>query len=347
VLITGIHEPDDAGIVARRILEELSLPFHLDGQEMRISTSIDIAVYPADGRDVDALIKHADAAMYKAKEEGRNNYQFYTESMNAKSLERLMLQNDLRKALERDELIVYYQPQINVSTGAVVGVEALLRWQHPDLGWVPPAQFIPVAEETGVIDAIGEWVLETACRQGKRWLDAGYPPMQIGVNLSGVQLRRGGIEKVVSEVLAATGLKAQYLELELTESMLMQDTEIVVMTLCGLRDRGVHLSVDDFGTGYSSLSYLKRFPLTTLKIDRAFIRDIETDPADAAITKAIIAMAKSLELGVIAEGVETQQQCEFLKDEGCKVVQGYLFSKPVPAGECEQLLRKPKITALL
>jgi EAL domain-containing protein (putative c-di-GMP-specific phosphodiesterase class I) len=287
---------------------------------------------------VDQLLKNADMAMYHAKDSGRNIYQFYSESMNARALERLNLESRLRKALEQDEFLLYYQPQLDLRSNRITGVEALIRWQNPKMGLVSPADFIPLAEETGLIVAIGEWALFTACAQVKTWLNAGLPPLEMAVNLSSVQFRQSKLTNTIEQALKAANLAPQHLKLELTESMIMHQAQDTIATLHQFKEMGVGLSVDDFGTGYSSLSYLKRFPLDSLKIDRSFVKDITSDPDDAAITNAIIAMAHSLNLSVVAEGVETPAQLEFLRTHGCDTIQGYLLSKPLPAEELVPLL---------
>jgi diguanylate cyclase (GGDEF)-like protein/PAS domain S-box-containing protein len=342
ILLTEIIQVQDAARVARRILDVLSQPFILDTQEVFITASIGITVYPFDGEDVDTLLKNADAAMYHAKDQGRNNYQFYTQSMNATSFEKLVLENNLRRALDRQQFLLYYQPQLDIRTREIVGVEALIRWQHPDMGLVSPAAFISLAEETGLIIPIGEWVLRIACAQNRAWQAAGLPSIRVTVNLSGSQFRQETLLGTIDQVLRDTGLDPHYLELELTESIIMKDAEATITMLYKLKSMGLRLSIDDFGTGYSSLSYLKRFPLDTLKVDRSFVRNVTTDPDDAAITTAIIAMAHSLNLKVIAEGVETEKQLAFLSKQKCDEMQGYLFSPPVPAAVLTQLLQSGK-----
>jgi predicted signal transduction protein with EAL and GGDEF domain len=350
LLIAELAHYHDAAKVARRLLDELRKPFGVAGQEVFVSASIGLALYPLDGEDGETLIKNAGAAMHFAKDQGRDNYQFYSRAMNATALEKLSLESQLRKALERDELLLHFQPKLSAITGAVAGVEALIRWKHPELGMVPPSQFIPVAEETGLIVAIGDWVLETACRQNQAWQKAGYPPVHVAVNIASPHFRQGGLMDSVARALRETGLGPEWLELEVTESMLMQGVDaqgvdLTLDTLFKLKDMGVRLAIDDFGTGYSSLAYLKRFPLDTLKIDRSFVKDLPRDAEDAAIAKAIIAMAHSLRLAVVAEGVETDQQLAFLRQHGCDLVQGFLFSRPVPAEEFAALLAGPQLKA--
>jgi EAL domain-containing protein (putative c-di-GMP-specific phosphodiesterase class I) len=325
--------------VARRIIEALSKPFLLDGQEVFATASIGISLYPLDGENADQLLKNADTAMYHAKQSGRSNYQFYSQSMNATAGERLAIENRLHKAFERDEFLLHYQPLVSLGSGRIIGVEALVRWQHPELGLVPPAQFIPIAEETGLIVKLGEWVLQQACAQGRTWHDMGFAGLRVAVNLSARQLQTGSILPVVTRILLATDLTPGCLDLELTESMMMQDGESALTALRELRSLGVRLSMDDFGTGYSSLSYLRRLPLDTLKIDRSFVKDCTRNQEDATIIAAILAMAHSLKLQVLAEGIETEAQLTFLRGQGCDEAQGYFFSKPVPADELTALLK--------
>ena len=340
VLLTELQQAEDAAVVAQRIQAELEKPFEVEGHEFIITSSIGIAIYPNDGEDAEALVKNADAAVHFAKTEGRNNYQFYTASMNVSSLERFKLEADLRKALERKELVLFYQPQVDLQTGQIVGAEALIRWEHPERGLLCPMDFIPLAEETGLILPIGDWVLSAACAQQKAWQTAGFGHLRVAVNLSIQQLRQKSFMQTLSDTLHAAGIDASYLELELTESKIMQKAEESITLLNDIKQTGITLAVDDFGTGYSSLSYLKRFPLDVLKIDRSFIADVVNDLDSAAIAKAIIAMATSLNLKVIAEGVETEEQLAFLRQHGCDEMQGYLFSKPVSAEEFARLLKQ-------
>jgi diguanylate cyclase (GGDEF)-like protein/PAS domain S-box-containing protein len=338
LLITELAHYHDAAKVARRLLEELRKPFRAGGQEVFVTASIGLALYPLDGEDADSLLKNAGAAMHFAKEQGRDNYQFYSRAMNATALEKLSLESQLRRALEREEFLLHFQPKIRAATGQIVGLEALIRWKHPELGMVPPSQFIPVAEESGLIVPIGDWVLQAACAQNHAWRCSGYPAVHVAVNIAMPHFRQGNLVVSVAEALRRSGLDPALLEVELTESMLMQSVETTLDTLHRLKNMGVRLAIDDFGTGYSSLSYLKRFPLDTLKIDRSFVRDLPRDAEDAAITKAIIAMAHSLRLSVVAEGVETPEQFAFLQQHGCDEVQGFLFSRPVAAEELTGLL---------
>jgi diguanylate cyclase (GGDEF)-like protein/PAS domain S-box-containing protein len=345
LLITELAHYHDAAKVGRRLLEELRMPFRVAGQEVFVSASLGLALYPLDGEDAESLVKNAGAAMHFAKDQGRDNYQFYSRAMNSTALEKLAMEAQLRRALERDELVLYFQPKIRATTGEIVGLEALIRWQHPELGLVPPSQFIPLAEETGLIVPIGEWVLHSACRQNRLWQQAGHPPVHVAVNIASPHFRQGALSDSVAAALQDSGLDPGWLELEVTESMLMQSVDTTLATLFKLKDRGVRLAIDDFGTGYSSLSYLKRFPLDTLKIDRSFVKDLPRDAEDAAIAKAIIAMAHSLKLEVVAEGVESAEQLAFLQQHGCDVVQGFLFSRPVPAAAFGSLLANRGVKA--
>jgi diguanylate cyclase (GGDEF)-like protein/PAS domain S-box-containing protein len=330
VLLADLLDPGDAAVVAGHVLNSLALPMALQGHELVVGASIGISIFPRDGGDALSLVRAADVAMHHAKREGRNIYQFFSRDLEHASLERLMLEGSLRQALERNEFIVHYQPLVDFEHDAITGVEALVRWQHPEMGLVPPGRFIPLAEESGLILAIGEWVLGEACRQGQRWLDAGHS-LTVAVNVSARQFRQRDFADRVQAILAETGLPPGLLELEVTESMVMDDPERAVTALRCLRDMGVRVSIDDFGTGYSSLSYLKRFEIDKLKIDRSFISDIPNDANDMAIAEAVIAMGRSLKLRVVAEGVETEGQLEFLRDKGCHGIQGFYFSPPVNA----------------
>ena len=333
---------EGAGAVARKILAAVAQDCQIEQQQLRITPSLGISLYPQDGSDFGSLLKHADTAMYRAKEAGRNAYQFFANEMNVAALERLVLENSLRQALERGEFVLHYQPQVDVASGSIVGSEALIRWRHPEIGMVSPARFIPVAEVSGLIGPIGEWVLREACRQNRAWQSAGLPPICVGVNISSVQFRGGKLEESVRQVLDESGLAPEWLELELTEGTVMSDANATVDTLHRLSAMGIRLAIDDFGTGYSSLSYLKRFPIDRLKIDQSFVRDIVTDPDDWAIASAVISMGHSLRLDVIAEGVEHAEQLEMLRRQGCDEVQGYYFSVPLPADEFAELLRQQK-----
>jgi diguanylate cyclase (GGDEF)-like protein/PAS domain S-box-containing protein len=322
-----------AAHVAAKVMEQATQPFQIDQHELTVTPSIGIALHPDDGADFDTLCKRADIAMYRAKRDGRNNFRFFTGEMQAQSVRALQLENALRRALERGQLHLHYQPQISLHGGQVVGAEALLRWQHPELGAVSPAEFIPVAEASGLILPIGEWVLRSAVQQLKRWIDGGMAPITMAVNLSSVQFRHADLPAMVTRILEEAGLPPERLELELTEGVAMVDPLGAIAVMNDLHDRGVRMSIDDFGTGYSSLSYLKKFCAYKLKIDQSFVRDITEDPEDKAIVSAIISMAASLGLQTIAEGVETEGQLEFLRTRGCHEVQGYHFSRPLPPGD--------------
>lgn len=338
VVLTDIHEASHAATVAQKIIDSISNPFAIRDIELHTSTSIGISLFPDDGVANEELIANADVAMYRAKDSGRNNYQFFTPTMNSSSYERLTMENKLRRALERQEFVLYYQPQVNLETGRIIGSEALVRWRHPEMGLVPPGIFIPIVEESGLIVPIGEWVLWEACRQNMAWQEAGLAPITVAVNLSAVQFHQKNLTEMVANVLQSTGLSSSWLELEITESGIMQNSEASVNKLHSLKQMGLKLSIDDFGTGYSSLSYLKKFPLDKLKIDQSFVREITTNQDDAAIVGAIIGMAKSLKLRVIAEGVETREHLNFLYANNCFEMQGYYFSKPVPADEFQRLV---------
>ena len=331
IILEGIRDSDDATTVARKILDVMGQPFYLDRQEVFVTTSIGITIYPLDAMDIDDLLKYADTAMYGAKEQGPNNYKFYTADMNAKAIEYLVMENSMRHALERNEFELHYQPQVDLHSRDITGVEALLRWNHPELGFLYPSHFMALAEETGLIISIGEWVLRAACAQGVEWRVLGLPPMRIAVNLSARQFRQNNLVNVVSSAIQESGFNAQFLELEITESFLLDNVDAAIATLQNLHNLGVQLSIDDFGTGYSSLSYLKKFPLNSLKIDQSFVKDLSTDPDDSAIAEAIVALAQSLRLRVMAEGVETKEQWYFLRTRGCDQAQGFLISEPLPA----------------
>jgi diguanylate cyclase (GGDEF)-like protein len=340
IIMAGLQEAQDAAKLARRILSSFAHPVRVGSHEIFINASIGIAIYPYDGEDIDTLLMHADTAMYKAKEQGGSSYQTYSKSMTTTALQRLTLENDLRRALDRNEFEVHYQPIVDAYTSTVVGAEALFRWRHPELGLLLPSEFIPIAEENGLIVPMGEWILENACAQNRAWQDAGLPRIRVSVNLSSRQLKRSLID-TVARALQVSGMEPRYLSLELTESVLVNHHKEGTDALHALRAMGLHLAVDDFGTGYSSFSYLKHFPLDTLKIDRSFIREIAAQPDDAAITTAIIAMGHALGLRVIAEGVETEAHLALLQKQGCDEIQGYLVGRPVPAERfVEHLTRK-------
>ena len=338
VLLTELNRVTDAANVARRLSEALAKPYELNGQTLLMTASIGIAVYPNDGIVAESLIRNADTAMYCAKDNGGNNFQFYSESMNSSALEQLRLESQLGEALNRNEFVLHYQPLIDIASGSIVGAEALLRWRNDRDELIAPANFIPLAEETGLIIPIGEWVLHSACQQARAWHEQGFPGLRMAVNLSSRQFTKGELSTVVSAALVESQLKPRLLDLELTESILMEDREEPLRCLKALKSLGLRLSIDDFGTGYSSLSYLTRFPLSSLKIDRSFLAGVPTNLQHVGVTKAIIAMAKSLQLTVTAEGVETDEALEFLRNLGCDEAQGYLFSRPVPAEEFFELL---------
>ncbi|MDD3481790.1 EAL domain-containing protein [Azovibrio restrictus] len=332
LLLPRLARVEDAGEVARKLLQALDAPMLLGGHELSVSASIGIALYPADGDDVDTLLKHADIAMYSAKAAGRANFQFFVPEMNVRAFERMMLENALRRGLERQELVLHYQPQVEARSGRLIGCEALVRWQHPEMGLVPPAHFIPVAEDSGLIVSLGEWVLAEACRQQVRWADLG---LVMAVNISALQFRRDDFVEMVERTLKETGADPAALELEITESALMQPSEELFERLHRLRRLGITLALDDFGTGYSSLAYLKRLPISRLKLDRSFVMDIPLDAEDLAIATATLSMASDLGLAVVAEGVETQAQVDFLSGRGCQVLQGFLFGRPMAAAAFE------------
>jgi diguanylate cyclase (GGDEF)-like protein/PAS domain S-box-containing protein len=338
VVLEEIEAPAQAAASAQRLLNMLSQPFHVHGQELFIGASIGISIYPDDGADATTLLRNADIAMYRAKDQGRNMFQFFSHETTATSLQRLRLENSLRRAVERGEFLLHYQPIVDLATGRMTGMESLVRWNHPELGTVPPATFIPVAEESGLIVPIGDWVLQAACRYARSLHELGHDSLRVAVNLSAKQFRRSDLARTVAEILEASRVDASLLELEVTESSVMENPEVAVRTLHALKEMGVHLSIDDFGTGYSSLSQLKRLPIDALKVDQSFVRDIPGDEDDAAIASAIIAMGHRMQLVLIAEGVETAEQLAFLRERGCQRVQGFLFSRPVPEAEFAPLL---------
>lgn len=339
ILLPKIYHPEVATQWAKNIIELFKTSFMIHEYEFDVTASIGISYYPHDGQDINSLMIHADTAMFRAKEQGKNNFIVYTSSMNDKSYEKLALEKALRKAIINNELVLYYQPQIELCTGKMTSMEALIRWQHPDWGLIPPDQFIPLAEETGLIVPIGEWVIRTACQQNKKWQEIGLYQARIAVNLSMYQFIKQGLVETIKKILWETSLDPQYLELEITESMTM-DVDRSIVILRDLNDLGVEISIDDFGTGYSSLNYLKEFTIHRLKIDRSFVRDIMIDEKDARIVSTIISMAQGLGLEVVAEGVETREQLQFLYNENCNIVQGFYFCKPLPLDEFESLLSK-------
>lgn len=338
IILEGVAKTKAATLISEKVLRAFQTPFLLDDKTLTISTSIGISLYPNDADNADSLIKFADTAMYHAKSSGRNNFQFYTSKLNEIATRHVQLESGLKEAIQRNELSLVYQPKFCLKDGSLTGIEALLRWHHTELGPISPVEFIPLAEETGIITQIGHWVINQACQQLAEWNSLGFNGITVAVNLSARQLK-ADIISTIEVALAVSGLPAQSLELELTESMIMGNPQESVSILSKLKALGLTIAVDDFGTGYSSLSYLKRFPIDTLKIDREFVRDITNDPDDAAITSAIIALAHSLDLNVVAEGVETQEQLNFLAMQGCDQVQGFLLSKPLSAADFLTLLK--------
>jgi diguanylate cyclase (GGDEF)-like protein/PAS domain S-box-containing protein len=339
LVLPGRAAENEAAATVKAVLEALSEPLRLHGQEIVMTGSAGLAAWPADGHDAAALIQHAEVAMYRAKDAGRNAVQFYTPAMNARARERIALEGALRSALHHGEFELYYQPQVDLESGSVVGLEALIRWRHPSMGMVRPDRFINLAEETGLIVPIGSWVLRTACRQSREWQHAGFGQLRIAVNLSARQFSQPGLVREIARVLEETGLAPSCLEIEITESLVMEDVEGAIRTMGELKGMGVQLSIDDFGTGYSSLSYLRRFPVDVLKIDRSFVRDITSSEDDAAMVAAIIELARGLRMRVIAEGVETEAQLDYLKQRGCDEVQGHVYARAAPGADVEALLR--------
>ncbi|MDA8242003.1 MAG: EAL domain-containing protein [Nitrospiraceae bacterium] len=340
ILLHNLAQAQNAGNTAHRLLKELSEPYELSGREVFITASIGISLYPDDGDNAKNLLKNADTAMYQAKKEGKNNYRFYSRQMNMASLELLTLGNDLHRALERNEFVLYYQPKVVFLTRNITGVEALIRWRHADRGLISPAQFVPLAEANGLIIPIGEFVLRTACLQNRIWQEAGFTSIRVAVNLSGRQFDQKDLIKMIHKVLNDTRLSPELLELEITESIVMRNPEEAILTLQALKEMGIKIAIDDFGTGFSSLNYLKRLPLDFVKIDKSFVENVSASSSDAAIVKAIIAMAHSLNLEVIAEGVETEQQLAFLHEHGCDAMQGFLLCHPLPAEDFSKILDK-------
>jgi diguanylate cyclase (GGDEF)-like protein len=345
VVLAELASPQDGAIVAQKIVDAMAQPVRFDGKEIFITPSIGIATFPADGKDGEALVKNADAAMLRAKQGGRNSFKFYAASMNERALEKLQLETDLRRALERNEFFLHYQPKVSLAGGQVTGVEALLRWNRPGHGLVSPAQFVPVLEDCGLIVPVGDWIVDAACAQVRAWRDAGLAPVQVAVNLAAKQFLHHDIGAVIDAALARHGIPGSLLQIEITESDAMAAPEQVSAVLAGLRRHGVGVAIDDFGTGYSSLGYLKRFPLDTLKLDRSFVTGLPADQDDVSIALAVIGMAHSLGLKVVAEGVEKAEQRDFLAAHGCDEMQGYLYSRPLPAGECAKFLAPAQLEA--
>jgi diguanylate cyclase (GGDEF)-like protein len=339
-IVSDLAKPGDAGVVAQKVLDALARPFKLDSHDTYVSASIGITLFPADGDNPEALVMNADTAMYRAKEQGRNTYQYFTREMNERALARVQMEAALRRAIDQKEFLLHYQPKVNLESRLICGFEALLRWRHPEKGLVLPGEFVSVLEDTGLIVPVGERVLREVCAQIQAWQRGGLAVLPVTVNLSARQFQQKDFESIVRHILREAGIDPSLVQFELTESLLMSDPQGAARTLRGLKDSGVKISVDDFGTGYSSLAYLKRFPIDALKIDHSFIRDITTDPEDAMITLAIIGLAHSLKLKVVAEGVETQEQLELLAANGCDEIQGYYFSIPTTAEECEKMLRE-------
>ena len=340
IVLSELESTEDAIAIARKIMKSLERPVYLKNQELAVAGSIGIAMFPKDGDTISQLVRNADTAMYRSKELGRKQICFYSPEMNAKLLERLTLENDMRRAIERNEFEVYYQPKLDVMTCRILGFEALLRWQHPVRGTISPDKIIPLAESSGLILAIGSWVLRTACEQLVEWQRQGYSDLTMAVNLSARQFWKEDLVEHIGEILKETGLSPHCLELEITESSVMRNAEETISTLSKLHDMGITLSIDDFGTGYSSLAYLKRFPIQALKVDQSFVRDITVDRDAAAIAQGIIALGHSMNLQVIAEGVQTESQFNLLKLWNCNAMQGYFFSKPVPGSSAFDLIRK-------
>ncbi|WP_176706704.1 putative bifunctional diguanylate cyclase/phosphodiesterase [Paenibacillus hemerocallicola] len=333
VLLCGMAHAEDSVAIAQNMIQSLTSPIFLGRHELYVTVSVGISFYPNDGRDAHTLIKHADQAMYRAKDQGRNNYQLYTPAKEDHTPQLLSMETSLRRAIANEQLHLYYQPQFDAATRKMIGIEALVRWSHPDWGNIPPSRFIPLAEETGLITLLDQWVLREACAQLKRWLDEGYSPLPVSVNVSMLQFRQPNLGPFISRVLADTGLPARYLEIELTESTIMSNPDVTLQTLHELKRMGIRISLDDFGVGYSSLNYLKKLPIDTIKIDQSFVKDIPEDANDKAIVQTIIHLSQNLRLGVIAEGVETEAQLQYLQSQQCKGIQGYLLSRPVPHHE--------------
>ncbi|TAK75378.1 MAG: EAL domain-containing protein, partial [Gammaproteobacteria bacterium] len=340
VLIKDVKDKDIFISLASNLLSIFEKPIKIQNHEIKLTSSVGISIYPKDGKNVDILLRNADTAMYRAKELGANQFQFYTEELNARNIERLEKEAELRRALANEEFFLCYQPQYDLKTETLVSVEALIRWQHPTKGVVSPIDFVPLAEDTGLIVPIGEWVLRTACRQVKAWQDMGLMPIRVAVNVTTKQFKLYNLVQIVRTILEETQLESKYLELELTENIIINNADIV-KTIYDLKEMGIQIVLDDFGTGYSSLNYLRELPIDRLKIDQSYVQNIESNRGDDVIIQAIIAMAQSLNLEVLAEGVESESQLEFLKKSKCGEVQGFYFSKPIPAKTCERLLREP------
>ncbi|MBV8634763.1 MAG: EAL domain-containing protein, partial [Burkholderiaceae bacterium] len=344
VLIEEVTDTARVSHIARKLLSALVKEFPLEGQLIHVTASIGISTFPEDGRNEFSLMKHADIAMYRAKDRGKNTFQFYSAQMDLHSAEMLALESGLRRSLEREEFVLFYQPKVEARTGRIAGVEALMRWQHPELGLVSPVHFIPLAEESGLIGPLSHWVIQEALNQNRRWQELGLPSLRMAINLSARQFIDEDLLTDTLRALKESNVDPSLLELEITESMMMHNTERTVQILSELRRIGIRIAIDDFGIGYSSLSHLKRFPVDTIKIDRSFIKDIPGDRADEAITEAIIAMSKSLQIKVVAEGVESLDQLRFLRARGCDEIQGYFFSRPVPAAEFARLLTENSVS---
>ena len=339
VLLGRIERAEDAARVARRIADSIGEPYAIGETEVVVTTTIGIAVYPADGESAETLLKHADVAMYHAKERGRNGYQFYSRGIHEKALARFSMERELREGIEAGQLALLYQPKVRLDDGRVCGVEALVRWNHPERGSVNPAEFIPLAEETGLILSVGQWVLREACVQRQRWTDAGMAPFSVAVNCSAVQFIRGDMIGDIDHAISASGLDPRWLEVELTESLLLQDIDAGIAALRRMKQLGIQVAIDDFGTGFSSLSYLKRLPVDKLKVDQSFVKDLASDPGDAAIVSAIVTLSRNLGLTVVAEGVETLEQYDILRGYGCNEAQGYLISWPMDVQAFEKWFR--------
>jgi diguanylate cyclase (GGDEF)-like protein len=340
ILLLSVNGRREVSSLADKILKSLIVPFELRDHELFITTSLGICMYPDDGQNTEDIVKQADIAMYHAKSMGRNNVQFYNNDMDQNASRRFVISNSLRRGLEQNEFRVYYQPKLDVASGRIVAMEALVRWEHPELGLLSPLEFIQLAEEGGLIMQLGEWVLRESCIQNVKWQSEGFVDLRIAVNLSGYQLQHSALLATILKVLDETGMSPDYLELEITESVIMQNADLAASILSAISELGIHISIDDFGTGYSSLAHLKRFSVNTLKIDKSFVREVDLSSTDAAIATAIIAMGNSLNLNVIAEGVETQSQYDFLKSNNCDQVQGFLFCRPLPPDELFELLNK-------